>query len=321
MKRNYIIYALVFLLFATACNGLPGKKDNPGNQPAENPAAQLSQAYFTMDEDRPTIEGEIKDGGLWLTFHKDLILQLNITDEDSYRLPDAPVQVEGLKGTPATFLIADIGQDFNPILCVKTSEGKVQLLNLWNTIATGDLDATELPMGDIVGFKAAPGGPWEDEDGTTYYEYTTIYGLDSKGGEHEIPLYLLDNNLQYIEKGKNSDVVYQLFLGDAWKMQYVVGYYLSEKVEEMQGRFWPIKEDWDKMIFTYGYELTTDIQYNDNLEEDPKTTEINRTGVFEIQRPNFDVETHIVVPIEGIDFANKGMNVPIPFQPIGAYGG
>jgi hypothetical protein len=322
MKHNHIAIVFAFLLLATACNGLSGKKDNPGDQPVDNLSTnvvpQLSQAYYTMDEDQPTIEGEIKDGGLWLTFHKAPILELNITDEDSYRLPDEPIKVEGLQGIPGSFVIADIGQDYNPILCVLTSEGKVQLLNLWNTVATGDIEASEIPMDDIVGFKSAPGGPWEDEDGAIYYEYTTIYGIDSNGGQQEIPLYLLDNDLQYIEKVKGSDVVYQLHLGDAWKMQYVIGYYLSEKVEEMQGHFWPIDEDWDEMIFTFGYELTTDIDYTGS---DIKTTEINRTGVFEIQRPNFDVETHVVVPVEGVDFANKGMNVPVPFQPVGAYGG
>lgn len=321
MKHLYFVFALT-LIMLTACNGLSNKKEKAENQTDENIASsvvqQMSQNYYTIEEEQPAIIGEIKNGGLWLTFHRDQVLPVGIVDEDSYRLADAPIQVEGLKGVAKNFIIADIGQDYNPILCVLTSEGKVQLLNLWNTVSTGDIEVTEIPMDDIIGFKAAPGGPWQDEDGSTYYDYTTIYGVDSKGGEHEIPLYMLDNDLEFVENVNGSDVVYQLHLGDAWKMQYVAGYYLSEKVEEMQGRFWPIKEDWDKMIFTFGYELTTDIDYTG---EDIQTKEINRTGVFEIQRPNFDVETHIVVPLEGIDFANKGMNVPVPFNPAGAYGG
>ncbi len=321
MKHNFIAFAFVFLLLATACNGLSGKKETQESQPVVNSVAnvvpQMSQAYFTMDEDHPAIKGEIKDGGLWLTFNKAQIMELNITDEDSYRLSDEPIQLEGLKGVPTTFIIADIGQDFNPILCVLTSEEKVQLLKLWNTVATGDIEVTEIPMDGIVGFKAAPGGPWEDEDGTTYYEYTTIYGIDSKGGEHEVPLYMLDKDLEYVEIVKGNDPVYQLYLSEDWKMKYVVGYYLSEKVEEMQGRFWPITEDWDKMVFRFGYELTTDIDYTG---EEIKTNEVNRTGVFEIQCSNFD-SPYIVVPIEGIDLANKGLNVPVSFHSIGAYGG
>jgi hypothetical protein len=322
MKHSCFALAFSLLLLFTACNGALGKKETLEGQTVENPSTnikpQLLQDYYTMEDEQPAITGEIKDGSLWLTFHKDQILAVGIVDEDSYRLADGPIQMEGLIGVPKSFIIADIGQDYNPILCVLTSEGKVQILNLWNTVSTGDIEVTELPMDDIIGFKAAPGGPWEDEDGTTYYEYTTIYGIDSKGVEHEIPLYLLDNDLEFVENVNGSDVVYQLHLSEAWKIQYVAGYYLSEKVEEMRGRFWPIKEDWDKMIFTFGYELTTDIGYTG---EDVQNKEINHTGVFEIQRPNFDVETHIVVPLEGVDFANKGMNVPVPFNPAGAYGG
>lgn len=322
MKHIYIALALAFLMVATACNGLSGKQDNPQGQSVENAQYDdeplFAQDYFTMDEEHPTIKGEIRDGGLWLTFDKEQVLYLNITDEDSYRLPDGPIQVEGLNGAPSIFIIADIGQDSNPILCVKTSKGKVQLLNLWNTVAKGDNVATEIPMDGIVGFKAGPGGPWEDEDGTVYYEYTTIYALDSKGGMNEIPLYLLDNDIEYVERGQGSEVVYQLHLSDDWKMQYVIGYYLSEKVEEMQGRFWPINEDWDNMVFKFGYELTNDIDY---MGGSPEEKAINRQGVFEIRRPDFDNDIHVVVPVEGIDFANKGMNVPVSFHPTGAYGG
>lgn len=323
MKNIFFAFALALLLVATACNGLLGKKENPQNQSVENvqpnDEPDFSQDYFTMDEEHPTIVGEIRDGDLWLTFDKKQVLYLNITDEDSYRLPDGPVKVEGLNGAPSIFIIADIGQDYNPILCVKTSKKKVQLLNLWNTVATGDLKVTEIPMDGIVGFKAAPGGPWVDEeDGTVYYEYTTIYGLDTKNSMHEIPLYMLDNDIEYVERGQGGDVVFQLHLSDDWKMKYVIGYYLSEKVEEMQGRFWLINEDWDNMVFKFGYELTTDIDY---MGDGPEEKAISQQGVFEIRRPNFDNDIHVVVPIEGIDFANKGMNIPVSFYPTGAYGG
>ena len=223
MKHIYLAFALMFLLLS-ACNNLSDKKDKEENKSVENAASsivpQLSQDYYTMDEDHPAICGEVKDGSLWLTFHKDQILPFGVVDEDSYRLSDEPIHVEGLKGMPKNFIIADIGQDYNPILCVLTSEGKMQILNLWNTVSMGDIEATEIPMEDIVGFKAAPGGAWQDEDGSTYYEYTTIYGIDSKGGEHEVPLYMLDNDLEFVDNFKGSDVVYQLHLSDAWKMQY-----------------------------------------------------------------------------------------------------
>jgi hypothetical protein len=323
MKHIFIALSLSLLFFVTSCIGGSNKNgNNRHNQVTEQPApeivADLTQDYITMEENQPAINAEIKNGGLWLTFHKDQILPVGVCDEDSYRLPDGPVQVEGLKGAPKNFIVADIGQDYNPILCVLTDQNKVQILSLWDAVSTGDVTVTEIPMDRIVGFKDGPGGPFEDEDGTVFYDYTTIYGIDARGGEHEIPLYTFDNNLDYIEKTPNGDADFKLYLGDDWKMRYVVGYYRSEAVEELQGRFWLISEDWDAMVFRFGYELTTRLEFTG---EGVKTSDINQKGVFEMQYPDFDTRTHIIIPIEGVDFANKGMNNPVPFIPGSAIGG
>lgn len=309
MKRIYLVLSLAMFLFA-ACG--------TNNQPLDDDVTELSQDYVTIDENHPAITGEIKDGGLWLTFHKDQILPIDVVDEDSYRLPEGPIKVEGLKGTPKNFIIADIGLDYNPVLCVLTEEGIVQMLSLWNAVSTGDVEVTEIPMQNIVGFKDDPGGPWEDEDGTVFYEYTTIYGIDTTGNEFEMPMYYFDNNLEFVTKAQEADVVYQLYFSEDWKMHYVVGYHLSDKVEELLGRFWLISEDWEEMSFTYGYELTTHMEYTG---EDIVTTEVKQTGVFKMQYPDFDTRVHAITSVEGIDFGNQGLNVPVPFGPSSAYGG
>ena len=326
MKHIYLAFSLAFLVLTTACGGLLGKKEKNGNQSINNSVkansatteVALTKNYYTMDENQPVIIGEIKEGGLWLTFLEDEIIPLGFTDEDSYRLPDYPIQVEGLQGAPKDFIIADIGQDFNPILCVLTDTDKVQMLCLWNTVVTGDVEATEIPMEPIVKFKDGPGGPWDDDEGNTFYEYTTIYGIDAHGGMHEIPLYNLEKDLEYVDHGQNADVVYQLFFTDDWKMRYVLGYYLSEKLEEQQGRFWLIDEDWDEMVFTFGYELTTCMEYTG---EGINTMEVKNQGVFEMRYVDFGNQGYFITPIEGIDFCNKGMNKPVRFNPCGAYGG
>lgn len=328
MKHIYLAFSLGLLILMTACGGLLGKKDRSGNQSVNNSLKSnttttevtpaMTQTYYTIDENQPVIIGEIKDGGLWLTFIEDEILPLGVADKDSYRLPDYPLQVEGLQGAPKDFIIADIGQDFNPILCVVTDQDKVQMLSLWNTIVTGDMEVTEVPMEPIVKFKGGPGGPWEDDEGNTFYEYTTIYGIDAQGGRHEVPLYSLERDIEHVEHGQHSDVVYQLFFTDDWKMRYVMGYYLSEKLEEQQGRFWLIDEDWDEMVFTFGYELTTRMEFTG---EGINTTNVNNQGVFEMRYVDFGNQGCLVTPIEGIDFCNHGMNKPVQFNPCGAYGG
>lgn len=327
MKHIYIALSLGLLMLTTACGGLLGKKEKKDNQTVaklmENNSMKknvaLTQSYYTIDENQPVIIGEIKNGGLWLTFFKDEILPLGVTDEDSYRLPDYPIQVEGLQGAPKDFIIADIGQDFNPILCVLTDSGMVQMLSLWNTITTGDIEVTEVPMDTpVVKFEGGPGGPWKDDEGNTYYEYTTIYGIDAQGGRQEVPLYSLERNIEHVDPGQNADVVYQLFFTDDWKMRYVMGYYLSEKLEEQTGHFWLIDEDWDEMVFTFGYELTTRMEYTG---EGINTTNANNQGVFEMRYVDFGNQGCMVTPIEGIDFCNNGMGKPVHFNPCGAYGG
>jgi len=321
MKHICIVCSLTLLLFVSACDGLSRNKEVKEVQPAENTETEivsdLSQNYFTMEEGIPTITGEIKNGELWLNFNKEQILPIGIVDEDSYRLPDSPIQVQGLKGAPKNYIIADIGQDYNPILCVLTEEGKVQIASLWNTVATGDLIVTEIPMDNIIDFKDGPGGPWEDEDGTVNYGYTTIYGIDTEGNEHEVPLYTFENNLEYVTNVQGTDVTYQLYFDDDWKMRYAAGYYLSEKAEELHGRFWLISEDWDNMLFRFGYELTSSIEY---IEDGFRFSAIERNGVFDLKCSDSGNNIHTITPIEGVDFANMGMNVPVPFHPSGAYG-
>ena len=328
MKRIYLVLSLGLLVLTTACGGLLGKKEKTNKQSVANSvknsiakateALELTKNYYAIDEDQPVIIGEIKDGKLWLTFMEDEILPLGVVDEDSYRLPDYPIQVEGLQGAPKDFIIADIGQDFNPILCVLTDQDKVQMLSLWNTIATGDIEVTEVPMESIVEFKDGPGGPWKDDEGNTFYEYTTIYGIDAQGGRHEVPLYSLEHDIEHVDHGQQADVVYQLFFTDDWKMRYVMGYYLSEKLEEQTGHFWLIDEDWDEMVFTFGYELTTRMEYTG---EGIITTDVEIQGVFEMRYVDFGNQGCMVTPIEGLDFCNNGMDKPVQFKPCGTYGG
>ena len=306
MKHIYLALSLAFLLFASC---------GTNNQPVEEDTTELSQDYVTISDDQPAITGEIKDGGLWLTFHKDQILPVGIVDDDSYRLPDEPVKVEGLKGAPKNFIIADMGQDYNPILCVLTEEGKVQMLSLWNTVSTGDLEATVIPMDNIVGFTDGPGGPWEDEDGTVFYDYVTIYGLDEEGNEYEVDEYTLYNWLKHYVYGDDPEwptTLYTLNLSADWKMRFVEERLQEEAVVEKQGRFWPIALDWDGMRFRYGYELTRLIDATD-LSSDPKESEICEKGVFELSYSD-NPAYFVVNPIEGLDLTGQGLNQPVEFQ-------
>ena len=204
MKRIALL-SLGLLLLATACNN-PSTNEKSGNAQSDPQQTTVTEFvpvrtmdYYLWNDEKPAIKGEIKDGSVWLTFDKEQVVYQTTNDEEVYRLPDWPVEVEGLLGEPQSLCIADIGQDFNPILSVLLTDGKVQILDLWNSTVTGDLDATLTPFEGMVGFEAGPGGEFETEDGEIGYEYMTIYAVNAQGGKKEISLYLLEHNLEYSE--------------------------------------------------------------------------------------------------------------------------
>ena len=321
MKRIALL-SLGLLLLATACNN-PSTNEKSGNAQSDPQQTTVTEFvpvrtmdYYLWNDEKPAIKGEIKDGSVWLTFDKEQVVYQTTNDEEVYRLPDWPVEVEGLLGEPQSLCIADIGQDFNPILSVLLTDGKVQILDLWNSTVTGDLDATLTPFEGMVGFEAGPGGEFETEDGEIGYEYMTIYAVNAQGGKKEISLYLLEHNLEYSED--HDVLVYRLHLSEDWKMMYVVDDRAHNKMEEERGRFWEIESDWDKMVFRFGYELTEGFVYSEN---GVKGTEENAKGVFEIRQNEGEWDVFFVTPVEGIDFCQKGMNKPVEFVRGSAYGG
>lgn len=322
MKRINAFLSLGVLLLAVACNNTSTNEKPDNTQPEPQPSTVteivpvLSQDYFLWDDEKPAVKAEIKEGSVWLTFDKEQVVYQTTNDEDVYRLPDWPVEVEGLLGEPQSLCISDIGQDFNPILCVLLPDGKVQILNLWNSTVTGDLDATLLPFEGVVGFEAGPGGEYETEDGEIGFDYVTIYAIDDKGGKVEIPMYLLEHNLEYAEDF--DELVYRLYLSGDWKMMYVIDDRANDRMEEERGRFWEIESDWDNMVFRFGYELNEAFVYSEN---GVKGNDENATGIFEIRQNEGEWDAYYVTPIEGIDFCQKGFGNPVKFGRGSAYGG
>ena len=136
-------------------------------------------------------------------------------------------------------------------------------------------------------------------------------------------LYLLCHNLEKVVTFDNEDFVYQLKLSQDWKMEYIVGWYESDIALKQLGVFWPITEDYDKMVFRYGYELTKQVDFEEvDYEEDDYgmksvESEISEKGIFELRYGGDNV--YFITPIEGIDFLGflgKGLGQAIAFEEI-----
>lgn len=303
---KFVIGLCAFMML-TAC-GNTSKKGGQ-TQVESNKVVEYNYCMFT---ETPTIHAEIRGNEVLLQFNRKEVEQICLGDNEAYCLPETPVMVENLKGVPQHVFIADVGQDFNPILCVLLENGDVQILSLFGTVRYCDLEASDVVLHGITSFREGGGGAWEDEDGETYYEYNTIYAV-SGDKEQEIPLCLNSDCLQYAEPVEGSVAICQLRLTQDWKIGYVLGWEESEIAMAMYGNLWPINEDFDKMVFRYGYELKQQMDFDDE-EEDVKVTEVSQKGVFELRYS--ESQGYTITPIEGLDFAGKGMNVPVEYKVI-----
>lgn len=315
------------LLLLAACNFAPKGSDNPSSQAitkheqgqsADEPEIQSNQALtqrenvreccYAVLDDKPIIKAEIKGNDVMLWFDREEFMENGFGAGEAYCLPDTPVKVENLKGKPQSVFIGDIGTDPNPILCVLLENGDVQILSLFDCVGRGDLEASPVLLHGVNGIKKGGGGAWKDGNGKTLYSYTTIYAVtDNK--EEEIRLCNSSDCLQYAEPSEGSVAICQLRITQDWKMSYVLGWEESELAQMMKGSLWAISEDNEKMVFRYGYEMTQMMDFEDEFE--PKLTEISQKGVFELRQVN---GACTVTPIEGIDFAGKGLNVPVKFE-------
>lgn len=310
MKKLCIILSVVLSFMLTACINSTNKGAEGQTQTQVKRGNVRQCKYCMLKDDTPTIQARIEGNDVLLQFNREEIEQICFNENEVYCLPETPVSVTNLKGVPKSVCIADIGQDFNPILCVLLENGDVQILSLFGSARNCDLEASEVLLHNVNSFREGGGGAWEDEDGETYYEYTTIYAV-SGDNEQEIPLCINGDCLQYAEPVEGSVAICQLRLTQDWKMSYALGWEESEFAMAMYGYLWPISEDYDKMVFRYGYELTQQVDFED-YEEDVK--EVSQKGVFEIRYG--ETQGYFVTPIEGLDFAGKGMNVPVQFEVI-----
>lgn len=136
-------------------------------------------------------------------------------EEDSIVLADGDKVFTGINGLCKGVFLADIGQDYNPVMCVVMEDGTVKMCSLFYAMQHGGPHLSDVLPGfkDVTGFEDGGGGPWEDEEsGETFYEYTTIYVLDARGGRTELP-YFANHGTYY---SKDTHYIYEVTLTPDW---------------------------------------------------------------------------------------------------------
>lgn len=239
--NKIIVFALVAIICAVCVSCVnkskSGNNDTKGTEPEQSPV----EAYYLFGEENDTlVKVFYEKNRLYMWCNKDVVLKNNIAFEETYRLSDEPTEIWDVKGNVKKLYIGDIGQDYNPILCVLYDNGKVGIMHVYGAIQTGDTGLGILNMTDIVDFRSGGGGPIEGDDGEVFYEYTTIYAIDKDGVEHEIQLYFGPQYLSMLPYGEEGKENYRLTFTADWKM-VIEHFWKDGSLNDVaNGFFWPV---------------------------------------------------------------------------------
>jgi len=242
--NKIIVFALV-AIFCAVCvscvnKSKSGNNDAKGTEPEQGPV----EAYYLFGEENDTlVKVFYEKNRLYMWCNKDVVLKNNIVFEESYRLSDEPTEIWDVKGNVKKLYIGDIGQDYNPILCVLYEDGKVGIMQVYGAILTGDTGLGRLNMNDIVDFREGGGGPIEGDDGEVFYEYNTIYAIDKNGVEHEIMPYFGPEHLSLLPCGEEGKENYRLSFSSDWKMTIECYWIDGSLTDVANGFFWPVDNE------------------------------------------------------------------------------
>lgn len=190
-------------------------------------------------------------------------------------------EVKTKENTKGIF-IGDIGQDSNPVLCMLTEKGGVEILSLWDAIRTGDF-ATVGPIDGFVGIQN-----FSQESVTVGGGgYVTVMAIDAEGKKHEIELYTGIRELHRFIPANGSIQEYKILLSSDWKITYSAGFYLSEIIEKYDGTFKLLRHAFNEGSYSFAYTMTKSWTFDgadldDNDMPQLKENVVNIDGRFNI---------------------------------------
>lgn len=317
MKPIKLIPILCATMLFTGCFGGSETDNSQQNDSTATKAEGCSHYEYSLygdDNTLPSITADIQDGKVFVQCNEEQLVGVGFISEDEWRIADGPIEVETEGTEPHTIYIGDIGQDYNPILCIAMADGTLEILCLFDAIRTGDF-FTSGPMygySDIVEF----GYPTDDVE----RNYVTIMAKDSKGKEKEIELYLDVKNICWYQAEGDETICHTLRFTTDWKMTYEKSIYPDQTISQHKGSF-GYKEGYNEGNQTYVYTMTELLDFESSGDYvDPQP--INIAGEFNVKdqyNNNDDVMNWNVKPIKGLDFG-IGLNKTEKFGMADSYG-
>ena len=181
MKRFDLIIPVMAAMLLCACGGKAG---NAAGQDSAAVAAPGPDYITKTDYDSGSdedfgISAEIKGGKVFVSVDADKFVKTYAGQGMDYRLNESTYEVQNLDAPIVSLHLSDIGQDYNPVLCMLREDGKVQIVDIFDGISRFGFFQASWPLPglkNIVDFKA---GNYEDHVG--------IAAIAEDGSETEVP--------------------------------------------------------------------------------------------------------------------------------------
>ena len=144
-------------------------------------------------------------------------------------------EVQGLSAPARGIHIGDIGQDYNPILCILTERGEVEILDLFNAIKTDDFLSSGVLFDHIVRFASLPSA-----------EAMNLHAIDDAGIFHELPYSFIASWFSAPWQYRSADgQLYVVHFSSDWKINYQIKDKDGNIVASHHGRYQVMNTDND----------------------------------------------------------------------------
>ena len=296
MNRHLFSFLTVLItcaVLASCINPFGKRRHRRPHTPDENQTEQVAKqkidAVTDAFDEMSGTQATLREGQVTVAIDRYKVMGLGVINDDEWKI-DRMSQPVTVTGEPVSIFLGNIGQDSNPILCVLTSDGKVEIMSIFESISTGNF-LTSGPMNgysDIVKFES---GAVENEYGIGY---GTIFAIDASGNKHEIDLWNVNGELYYFETSPQSQGLSMgiLKFTQDWHLYVTYGWFESEMSQQLQGRFWEVQKPEGSSPGRYAFEFTErfDFELDENVELKPKKVSLkgeftfadNNTGVYTV---------------------------------------
>ena len=200
--------ALVTAVLLCSCGGKAGTSTAPAAE-ADNYVTEVTYGTPGTEEDFG-ISARIADGKVLVSIDADKFEHSIVGASMDYRLNESTYEVENTDASIVSILLSDIGQDYNPVLCMLREDGKVQIVDIFDAISRYGFFQASWPLPgleNIAEFKAK-----------NYGDHAGIAAVTKDGKDTEVPYNTVGRQCDYVCQGfDTTDYTLTFTFTNDWK--------------------------------------------------------------------------------------------------------